>query len=365
MCARSGDAMQRYLERQARGRNQRLAERPRDIGKEERMVACDWNRDLDCFDVMLESYQKKVAQNMLEDFHTSGVDEDLEALKAGWASHFKTRPGQPQPRRPLLADLTGREEESSEEEPRSVLAAQGERAKQRLKGLSQLRKLASDGQIGEALAICPPLEQLCRFPGAKAQAGERDSWAAWECRWNQEFQRFEEMERLRQRRLAEEARATREEREEWHRHVHASKARNRDCKSKAERPRPDRPDRPDRPAPAPAPAPAAPAAPRFPSFQDFVLAWGAFEQKLQGTSPALRCSDIPWPDSLPSVSGTTSSDKPADAKKKLRTALLRWHPDKWAPILERVVEADRSEVLARVKQVTQRLLEEKTSQTKV
>jgi len=70
-------------------------------------------------------------------------------------------------------------------------------------------------------------------------------------------------------------------------------------------------------------------------------------------------SDIPWPNGIESVSGTISSDTAAEAKKKLRTALLRWHPDKWAPILEHVAEADRAEVIARVKLVTQRLLEEK------
>ena len=101
----------------------------------------------DCFDHILKTYKRNVAERILEDFHSSGVDEDLEVLKAGWASHFKERPGRPRPQRPLLADLRHCTEELEELEdfesgPRSLLAAQGERAKQRLQGLEKLRHLA-------------------------------------------------------------------------------------------------------------------------------------------------------------------------------------------------------------------------------
>lgn len=79
----------------------------------------------------------------------------------------------------------------------------------------------------------------------------------------------------------------------------------------------------------------------------------------QGGGQELRCADVPWPLDLPSISGSDSQDSDAERKRKLRAALLRWHPDKWAPLLEQVREADKAVVLEKVKEVTRRLLAEK------
>eukprot|EP00439_Symbiodinium_sp_Y106_P070514 s580_g12.t1 len=358
----------------------------------------------DIFEDILDIYQRKAAQRMLEDFESNGVDEDLEALRAGWASNFKSRPGRAPPRQPLLADITGQEVDEEEDdyflEPRSVLAAQGQRAQQRLHGLQQLRRLAS-GEKFSYSAADPGGRLLAAFPGPlappsapsapsrparptalkskPAQPAQRDPWAEWETRWSEEFRRFEDMERLRQRRSYEAQYAEEREREaEWHRRVQAEKERAADQSAKnsyrkpqqqqQQRRTPDPPKKepkstgwlPPR-APQPEPAAKASAGRSFASFAEFAAAWQAFEQRLSSGSQKglLTAVEIPWPHSLPSVSGVLASDATADIKKKLRTALIRWHPDKWAPILEHVVEAQRGDVLSRVKEVTQRLLEEK------
>jgi preprotein translocase subunit Sec63 len=57
--------------------------------------------------------------------------------------------------------------------------------------------------------------------------------------------------------------------------------------------------------------------------------------------------------------GIVAGDSAAAKKKKLRVALMRWHPDKFTKIVNRVQEGDRGEVLEAVKAVTRRILEEK------
>lgn len=301
MFASKEDAMQRHLERQARGRQQRR-------WKDEHLAVdvCDPLS----FDPL--SAYRRIAGQMLADFHVSGVDEDLEVLKAGWANHFK-RPGH----RPF---------------EESILAVEGERAKQRLKGLERLRQLAgSDGR-----------NSLPSLVGSRS-----DAWADWESRWSQEFRRLEERERLERDAKAAEMRAAQEARAaeaaeaaRWARQKREKKAKsNCGAVEKSARPVPT----------------------RFGSFGDFSQAWKDFEARL-AKMKSVRLQDIPWPDGLPSVSGITSSDSPSDAKKKLRTALLRWHPDKWGTILDHVAESDKVDVIARVKLVTQRILDEKKRQ---
>ena len=422
MSSSNCDAIQRHIDRQARGRRQRF-----DKNRDERegRILIFGVQSGDCFDQLLKTHQRNVAERMLEDFHSSGVDEDLELLKAGWANHFKARPGRPQPQRPLLADLqpTQPTVEDIDSEPRSLLAAQGERAKQRLQGLEQLRHLAGEGagtqqsncfstRLGGAglrkfpfeMPSAPgngPLQHVGQLVHGivhgsdgkgkrtsdclqETQSGfareTRDLWAEWEARWSQEFRRLDELERNRRRQLMATAEAAWAQREQqWHQRVHAREAdafaHNARTKargeSKNQKPRtttkeapksPTEPSRPSRPSRPPI-QPDQSQQSTFRSFADFSAAWSTFEKKVSdiGSGSKLLVSDIPWPDGLVSVSGI-SGDTAAEAKKKLRTALLRWHPDKWAPILEHVAEADRAEVIARVKLVTQRLLEEKRAQ---
>ncbi|CAE7033294.1 unnamed protein product [Symbiodinium sp. CCMP2592] len=205
-----------------------------------------------------------------------------------------------------------------------------------------------------------------------AQPAQRDPWAEWETRWSEEFRRFEDMERLRQRRSYEAQYAEEREREAGIPSsilVEKERAADQSAKNSYRKPQqqqqhqrrtPDPPKKepkstgwlPPR-APQPEPAAKASAGRSFASFAEFAAAWQAFEQRLSSGSQKglLTAVEIPWPHSLPSVSGVLASDATADIKKKLRTALIRWHPDKWAPILEHVVEAQRGDVLSRVKEV--------------
>ena len=365
------DAIQRHIDRQARGRQQRREKQAECLDDQRLALFGRWCPRYDRLDMILNTCQKKMAERMLEDFHGSGVDEDLEVLKAGWASHFKERPGQPQPNRPRLADLerVGQQDDETDasdesDEPRSVLAAQGERAKQRLKGLEELRRLAqkapkpyeamnlSSGFQWNLKSLKAETRRIHNFDSSKST----DPWADWEVRWSQAFRRLEEMEGIRRRRL--------EESEPRKPHKMFGRAPSgcfeQDSAPKQESkpqppPRRNAQDLPQKQVREP-----VPPTKRLESFAEFSTAWSEFEKRLASAgSQPIKTIDIPWPDGLTSVAGITAFDSAADAKKKLRTALLRWHPDKWAPILEQVDQMDKAEVIARVKNVTQRLLEEK------
>lgn len=107
--------------------------------------------------------------------------------------------------------------------------------------------------------------------------------------------------------------------------------------------------------------PAAPP-PRLDSFAAFDAAWGIFERQVAAAlsqGGAVRFDDVPWPTLLPSVAGICPGDGAQAQKDKLRTAVLRWHPDKWGKVLGLVCEDHRARVMDGVKCVTQRLLEER------
>jgi len=227
-----------------------------------------------------------------------------------------------------------------------------------------------------------------------------DPWEEWERRWAHEFQQFEEVgcawrakqraeEELREAaaRLAEAEAAT-----DWRRKLDAVKRQAAESTRKREQQQ-RQPGAGSHPSPGagahkssssskqgssssssqgiprpPLPQPPAPAAPargknvpmdiHFASFTDFDAAWTSLEPKISGAKP-LRCSDIPWPTSLKTVSGIEDSDSAADKKRKLRAALVRWHPDKWGRIMDAVQKDEQSLVMERVKEVTQRVLDEK------
>jgi len=87
--------------------------------------------------------------------------------------------------------------------------------------------------------------------------------------------------------------------------------------------------------------------------------WEDFEKKVSQDT-RLCLAEVPWPKELPAtVSEVSSVDSLADRKRKLRKAVLRWHPDKWARAIPLFGEAERTEVLERVKAVTRRILAEK------
>jgi len=270
----SANATQQHIERMARGRQQRLQKQLPNAQHSPLLALGDG--PVDMFEEGLNRYQRQSAQRMLEDFEASGVDEDLEALKAGWATSFRHRPGMAQPKRPVPADLSRIEQSGSRrdpdrwsldeddddefDEPRSILAAQGARAQHRLQGLEHLRKLAnSEASSASALNFLSPYRQpevevrksfpaLANTPSAaskrsqprrstlssatSSKAAPVDPWSDWEARWSQEFSHFEEMERARQHRrhlieeVEEEAREAewRAREAEWKRKVETAKA---------------------------------------------------------------------------------------------------------------------------------------------
>ncbi|CAE8598915.1 unnamed protein product, partial [Polarella glacialis] len=106
------------------------------------------------------------------------------------------------------------------------------------------------------------------------------------------------------------------------------------------------------PGAPPRPPSAAPAAKPQP------LDWDQFE-KLMAEGGKLKFANVPWPAEPPAtVSGASRSEPREVRKSKLRNAVLRWHPDKWGPVLEHFDELERAPLLERVKEVTRRILDE-------
>jgi hypothetical protein len=94
---------------------------------------------------------------------------------------------------------------------------------------------------------------------------------------------------------------------------------------------------------------------KFVSFVPYDKAWKEFETN---GKVSICYDDIPWPPTAGTISGVSSSSG-SGAKKLLRAALIRWHPDKFAKILKRVHEADRARTLEAVKAITRSILDEK------
>lgn len=98
------------------------------------------------------------------------------------------------------------------------------------------------------------------------------------------------------------------------------------------------------------------------TFLAFDAAWRDFEKRLQSdafTACGIGLADVPWPTKLPTVCGIEAADGPKERKQKFRAAVLRWHPDKWAPVLARVKAEEKQQVVEQVQAVTRRILEER------
>jgi len=131
------------------------------------------------------------------------------------------------------------------------------------------------------------------------------------------------------------------------------------------------PSAPSRPPPRPRPRSSSlpaeggqptprPPPVRFGSFAEFDAHWARFEQRASAAGARdLRLVDVPWPTSLTTVSGVSAGESLDARKRKLRAALVRWHPDKWGKLLECIHESDRAKVVERIKEVTRRIIEEK------
>ena len=96
------------------------------------------------------------------------------------------------------------------------------------------------------------------------------------------------------------------------------------------------------------------------SFESYQKRWVAFEAKLaQGGT--ISAKDIPFPPDAGNISGITSKDDAVTKKKKLKDALMRWHPDKFTAVLAKCSDKDGVgiEVAKRVSEVAKRLIEER------
>lgn len=354
----------------------------------------------------IEAWERRAAADMVQDLETCGADQDLEELRAAWAT-------------PSVAAAPSA----------SRLNRRGDLAARRLWVVEDLRKVA-DGRaparvVTEASTPGAPFAALvaprtdaspasrdaARHTGRPRKASRprptcsgngaaekedveldlEDPWAAWESRWAETFERLARGGLLPSRasgrapsggrtpsreprpeaRSASASRGgtpggsargrtpSREPRPEAPRSASASRggAPGAGAKAPPRRPPPRTDAMPPRPPQGAARAPAR----RFADFAAYEVAWAAFMAAAAGGAESpLRCADVPWPLELPTVSGIEPCDDPGQRKRKLRAALLRWHPDKWAPILERIAEAEQPNVLAKVEEVTRRIIDERT-----
>merc|ERR1712098_30069 len=97
---------------------------------------------------------------------------------------------------------------------------------------------------------------------------------------------------------------------------------------------------------------------RFASWAEYDAAFQKFDGALSGMK-TVHFKDIPWPEFTDSSTSILGVGDPSARKKRLRQALLRWHPDKWAGVLERIASSDRALVGTKLGEVTNAILEEK------
>lgn len=423
--------------------------------------------------IRTETREQQTANGMLHDFASSGIDEDLEILRAGWSSNSTAAA---QRRGGTTPDFMF----NWSDEPPSELNSRGDVAQRRLKNIQYLRGVAgakspssstgdflcltngtasmassrssasswrspavlkrgerrfssslddlfgsdlpfrlssttsaltnrskrrwrgpldADSSSEEEEALQPMLEYgaMMRSQNLKSTLrrkpdrteGLDDPWSAWESRWAEAFKEFDAHERARQaarlaqeeeerQRLWEEASKARDDaKRQQERSKATARAREEEARRKAKAESAKTSNKPSGESrenskpyqgssagssksstALPEKAPPEDKRPNFASFEAYESAWSKFEGRMK-SGTALSFSDIPWPTKLPTISGASTSDSTAECKKKLRGALLRWHPDKWTPILNLVAEVDKAKVTEEVKEVTRRILAEK------
>ena len=106
---------------------------------------------------------------------------------------------------------------------------------------------------------------------------------------------------------------------------------------------------------------AAHAEERFRTWAEYDREWSAWAESRAPGAP-LRCLDVPWASERIGACGFSEDDSAAEKKKKLHKALLRWHPDKWALMLECVADArERERIGTKLGEITRRILSEKAA----
>ena len=139
-----------------------------------------------------------------------------------------------------------------------------------------------------------------------------------------------------------------------------------------ERQRQQKPRRPRPPSPPPPPRP--PSAPsfagkRYDTFAAFDEAFAAFERRLPSLT-TVHLAEVPFPPrgdaagvvaaGLPLRAGAERSDEERTRRKKLlHRGLLRWHPDKWAGVINKVEAAEHAALGECLRAITQEIVEMK------
>eukprot|EP00927_Polykrikos_kofoidii_P073234 TRINITY_DN69295_c0_g1_i1.p1 TRINITY_DN69295_c0_g1~~TRINITY_DN69295_c0_g1_i1.p1 ORF type:complete len:431 (+),score=76.76 TRINITY_DN69295_c0_g1_i1:32-1324(+) len=399
----------RHVERMGRARNQRAM--AADL-REELALAMPGHEG----EWWQQRSEQNTAKHMLQSMAECGVDEDLEMLRASWAGGPPRRRGNyastgglslgdPPSELRRRGDAAMRRLQTIED-LRHVAAGRGPSpasvTPQRGRSTDFFGAFTAPGHLNlQALTDSDAFEE-----NTAPAFDSNDPWNAWESRWQDAFNRFESAEQKRRNaaRMREEeeaaiaAAAAAAAASAAAAAAAASASARRKTNSSTTKgtsssppstgsssstrapgfsrpatgpffgqarsgPQGQRPTGASSPAPPRISTPAAAEAtaePRFTHFGAWENAWSTFEASARGKGGSqLSFAEIPWPQSLPTISGVQEGDDGPARKKKLRTALLRWHPDKWAPILERVRESDRARVTEQVKEVTRRILVEK------
>ena len=120
---------------------------------------------------------------------------------------------------------------------------------------------------------------------------------------------------------------------------------------------------------APSSAPPPRKAPPQPKLGRFFDSFGAFEsafaewEAASASVEVIKLSEVPFPpfkDPAGLVeAGLLRGGDLAKRKKLLRTALLRWHPDKWMAVTNKIEAKEHGELGRRLATITQALVEQK------
>mmetsp|Transcript_51639 Transcript_51639/g.136426 ORF Transcript_51639/g.136426 Transcript_51639/m.136426 type:complete len:213 (+) Transcript_51639:521-1159(+) len=186
---------------------------------------------------------------------------------------------------------------------------------------------------------------------------ETDAWDVWARRWEEELRTVEHLQEAPrtsaqparnplQRRRPEEYRYRVEEDSRKQQGKADGSKQWRRASSGATAPRP----------PTPESRPALSSAQQFDAWEQ---KWEKFERSSSASS-TVSAAAIPWPPAGMTVSGISNSDSGQEKKSKLKKALLRWHPDKWHAVMQKIPASQQTQVLEKVKAVAQLVLDEKS-----
>ena len=106
----------------------------------------------------------------------------------------------------------------------------------------------------------------------------------------------------------------------------------------------------------------------LPTPSAFDAAFSKWEASALASGETIELSEMPFPPKLDPAglveggllrSGQLGSIEEKQRKVLLRTALLRWHPDKWMAVTSRVRKEERADLGRRLSTITQALVEQK------